>query len=53
MPSPERDRAWKTAGALIVVTFAIGICWFVQKRAAAPPPPHVSLPYEPPPSPAK
>ena len=49
MPSLEPTRAWKSACALIVIAFAIGICWLVEKRSAAPPPPPVVLPYDPPP----
>ena len=26
--------------ALLVAAFAMGVCWFVEWRSAAPPPPH-------------
>jgi hypothetical protein len=32
--------------AILVVAFAIGVCWFVEKRSAAPAPPPVALPYD-------
>ena len=49
MPSPGAARARKTIPAILVVAFAIGVCWLVEKRSAAPSPPHVVLPYDPPP----
>jgi hypothetical protein len=52
MPSPAPDRTWKTATAILTVAFAIGVCWFVEKRSAAPRPPPVILPYDPPRQPA-
>ncbi len=48
MPSAEPDRAWKMISAIIVIAFAVGVCWLVEKRSAAPPPPSVVLPYDPP-----
>jgi len=33
--------------AILVIAFAVAICWLVEKRSAPPPPPHVALPYDP------
>ena len=46
---PAPDRAWKMIAAILVIAFAVGVCWFVEKRSTAPPPPPVILPYDPPP----
>jgi hypothetical protein len=32
--------ARKIVAGIIVAAFAVGICWLVQWRSAAPPPPH-------------
>jgi len=48
MPSADPDRARKTISAIFVIAFAVGVCWFVEKRSAPPPPPPVVLPYDPP-----
>ncbi len=58
MPNPEKDdaalapapvRARKTISAILVIALAIGVCWLVEKRSGPPPPPHIVLPYDPPP----